>query len=373
MSAGVATAPRRAPASRALWIAAAVLAAFVVLALAADRLAPEPEGPRSSSYATAPAGAAAWASLLDRRGRRVVRLRDRPRAAVLDPGATVVALDPGALPGADRTALARFVRRGGRLVVAGEGSAVVAGALLARRPVRAGRGPRIAAPLVPAPEAPGTVRTAGRGAWTDPGQALPVLGGRDGDLVLLARAGRGTLVLLADASPLQNRLLGRDANAALGLALAPRGRPVAFVESVHGYGRATGLAALPSRWKALLIGLGLAAAVWMLAHARRFGPAETDGRPGPPPRRLYVDALGRTLGRTGDPARAAAPVHAAARRLVLARAGLPAGAGEQEVRTAAARLGLDDDEARTVAAPRLARGDVMTAGRALARLHGGGR
>ena len=37
-------------------------------------------------------------------------------------------------------------------------------------------------------------------------------------------AGRGRALLLADAAPLQNRLLGRADNAALGLALAGAGR-----------------------------------------------------------------------------------------------------------------------------------------------------
>ena len=357
-------------------LALAVVGLFAVVGIGGaiwSALVPEPSGPRSSSYATAPAGAAAFAELLERRGRQVVRRREAPHERRLDPRATLVALDPGSLAGEDRRAVARFVEAGGRLVAAGRGSEGLANELLDQPPERDAEGPRDGRPLVPVPEAAGTIRTAGDGRWRTSGEALPVVGGPDGDLVLTARSDRGQVVLLATASPLQNALLARADNAALALALAPRGRPVTFLESVHGYGRATGLAALPDRWKWLLAGLGLAGLVFLLARLRRFGPPEQAARDLAPPRRLYVEAVGRTLARTKDARTAAAPVAAEGRRLVIRRAGLPAQANAAEIRTAAERLGLDEDQARVVAEGPATRADVMAAGRALARLRGGVR
>jgi hypothetical protein len=122
------------------------------------------------------------------------------------------------------------------------------------------------------------------------------------------------VLLLARSSPLQNRLLGRADNAALGLALAGEaGRPVVFVETVHGYGLASGLAAIPDRWLWVLGGLLVAALTWMLARGRRLGPPERERRELPPPRRAYVEALGAALARTRSPQAAGEVVRSAIR------------------------------------------------------------
>ena len=143
-------------------------------------------------------------------------------------------------------------------------------------------------------------------------------------------AGRGRIALLADSSPLQNRLLGEADNAALALALSGRG-PLTFVESVHGYGPARGLAALPARFGWALIGLALAALVFMVARGRRLGPPEPERRDLPPPRRAYVDALAATMARGKEREEAVAPVRAEARRRLARRAGLGPQAGEDDV------------------------------------------
>ena len=122
----------------------------------------------------------------------------------------------------------------------------------------------------------------------------------------MRRAGRGRIVLLADSSPLQNRLLGEADNAAFALALSGRG-PLTFVESVHGYGPQRGLAALPARFGWALIGLLLAALVFMVARGRRLGPPERERRELPPPRRAYVDALAATMARGKEREEAVAP------------------------------------------------------------------
>ena len=57
------------PGQRALVVVALTLLAVNLLAYAVDALVPSPEGPRSSAFATAPEGVAAWADLARRSGR----------------------------------------------------------------------------------------------------------------------------------------------------------------------------------------------------------------------------------------------------------------------------------------------------------------
>ena len=306
-----------------------VLALNVVLVLV-DRLAPSPSGPESSSFATSPHGLAAYADLLRRAGHPVTRLRETPADAELDPGTTVVVLDPESPDESDAAALRRFAERGGRLLAGGALPDAWLAELVPAEPDWSGAPVRRSAALAPVPEVAGVgrVRAAGPGSWRETGEALAVLGDRRGALAAVATAGRGRILLLADASPLQNRLLGEADNAALGLALAgPRTRPVAFVESVHGYGAASGLAAIPAHWLAALAGFVLAALVLMVARGRRLGPPELEARELPPPRRDYVESLAAALARTKRPAESAEPVRAEVRERIARRAGLSADAG----------------------------------------------
>jgi hypothetical protein len=330
-----------------------------------------PGGPPSSSYATADDGLAAYAELLARHGHSVERLRVSLDRADLEPGATVVVADPrSGLTGDEASALAAFVRGGGRLVAAGAGAADLLEALPGGGPEWAAAGVRSAGPLVPAPEVAGvaTVETAGEGSWSSAGATLPVLGGPAGVLATVADVGAGRVVAIADASPLQNRLLDRADNAAFALAVAGAGRPIAFAEAQHGYGRRTGIGALPSRWRWALAGGFLAALVWMWSRGRRLGPADDVERTGAPPRRAYVDALAAGLARTHQPDVAMAPLQERARRRLAARAGLVSDAGERELREAAARLSLAPAEVEALFRPCHSDDDIVAVGRVMARL-----
>ena len=99
------------------WAAAALalVGVFFLLGLIADAFAPAPQGPAGSSYATSPAGAAAWAELLTRSGHPVVALRQTLDRASLPPSATVVVLGADSLSAAAGRNLDLFVRAGGRL------------------------------------------------------------------------------------------------------------------------------------------------------------------------------------------------------------------------------------------------------------------
>lgn len=329
-----------------------------------------PGGPTSSSYATAGDGLAAYAELLARHGHAVQRLRTSLDRATLDPAATLVLADPAVVTPEETQALARFVVAGGRLVAAGRDAAPVLATIPERGPEWDGAGVRSAQPVAPAPEVLGvtTVQSAGDGSWRQAGGTLPLLGDRDRLLATVAAVGAGRVVALADASPLQNRLLAQADNAAFALAIAGAGRPVAFAEAQHGYGRRTGLGAIPARWRWALAGGFLAALAWMWSRGRRLGPPDDIERPAPPARRAYVDAMAGALARTRQPDVVAAAIQHRARQRLAARAGLSAEATEADLRRVAGELHLPADQIESLFRPCRSEAEVVAAGTVLAQL-----
>ena len=188
-----------------------------------------------------------------------------------------------------------------------------------------------------------------------------------------ARADRGRRAgscCVADASPLQNRLLDEADNAALALGLAGPG-PVVFVESVHGYGDRppASRAARPLRLGADPARLSGAAADRRPLAAHRARPSRR-GAALPAARARYVDALAADAGPHARPHGGGRAVRAAARerlarRAALARATRTTRHGSTRPR---ARSGSTDDEARRCST---SDDDGIAAGRALARLSGG--
>ena len=347
---------------RLIVIGVAVLAVLVALRVAGEltRDDQRAQGPAGSSYAYGRYGASAYATLLQRSGhrgraRRAIGLRDLD----LDPRLTVVA------------ALARrdHARRCGR----------AAALRRARRQAR-GRGraqpgawlggvvpdpPRWASePLGVDARARAAARDRGRAhararasrvASSTAGSAVPAVGERDGACWRPSRAsGAGRAVLLADAAPLVNSRLARRDDAAFALAVAGPGRPVAFVESVHGYGRASGWGALPGRFRGALVLLGARRARRSCSRAgAASGPRSRGARAraarAPPTPRASPGAL-RALGPAGE---AIAPVVEEARSLLL----VPAGGGDDELLAAARARGAErgrgaGDRARRVRAVR---------------------
>jgi hypothetical protein len=280
------------------WLVAAGIVVAVLAGLwVVDRLTPAPRGPRSSSYATSPPGLAAYASLLEHYGRTVTRLRRPVADAPPSRRATLVVLDPGAVGAREARAIGRWVRGGGRLVA---GGAQPAPWLRAVQPDAPRWRPAPAGTVTLGRRVPGvtSVRTAEGGAW-GPRAGATLFGPNARGLLVSMRSGRGSVWLLADASPLQNRLLGQADNAALGLVLAGR-RPVAFLETVHGYGAARGLAGLPEPVQWALAGLLLAGLLALWSAGRRLGPPEDPAQAPPPARVEYVEALAGALARTRE-------------------------------------------------------------------------
>ena len=348
--------------------AVAVVVAVNLVTVAVDAFLPSPEGPRSSSFATSPQGMAAWAELLERSGVEVRRLRERPSDETLPSEGTVVMLDPESFTGGQARALRRFAERGGRVVAGGADPGDWLAELTdGKAPDWDGGGDADARVLVPTGAAQ-SLRTAEAGVWVDSGGSLPLAAGGDGPIAVAQEAGDGRIVLLADPSPLQNRLLDEADNAALALALAGDG-PVTFVETVHGYGTATGLAAIPARFGWGLILLGLSGLLLIVARWPRMGPPEPPEEPLFPPRRAYVDALAATLARSRDRRAAIDSVRSAARERLARRAALSRDANDETWAKAARAAGLGHDEARALV-DGAGDEDGIAAGRALAHLSG---
>jgi Domain of unknown function (DUF4350) len=280
----------------ALGVAACLVGFAIVLAIV-DRLSPEPKGPPSSSYATSPQGLAAYASVLQRSGHPVRRLRTRIADEPPPTNQTLIVLDAGVMEPDEAQAIGEWVRAGGELVAGGRGGAAWLDDVLSDAPAWDDGHGRVRRTLVPVAATTGVDEVlATGGGWRELGPALPVIGPADGPLLVTRRAGRGSVALLADATPLTNAALDEADGAALGVALAGgQGRTVAFLETVHGYGVSRGFGGLPGRVKWALIGLALTALLAVWAAGRRFGPPEDPDIEPPPPRVAYVDALAAAL------------------------------------------------------------------------------
>jgi len=331
--------------------------------------------PRSSSFSTGSTGVAAWAELLRRNGASTSAVRGSLDDEGLAVDSTLVVLDPDSVSGEEERAVRAFVDAGGRLVAGGASSTGLLSALLDRSPDWSPDGVRRVRPDGDAPEVDGidVVATEGDGSWEELGETEPILA--DGEVVVatVAEVGAGRVVMLADTSLLQNRLLDRADNAAFALQIVGDSTIVRLAEGQHGYGDATGLGAIPGRWKLALVGLSLASLVGAVAAGRRLGPPEDEARALPPPRRAYVDAMAESLERTRRPVEALAPLQAATRARLARRAGLRPDSSEEELRAGAIRLGWSATEVEALFAPTADDAAVMAAGNALARVTGGER
>jgi len=357
---------------RSPWAVVGVVAAAIVavnLGLRAlDQATRSPGGPASSSFATAPEGVAAYAELLRRFDRPVVRLREPPRDTKLDPRSTLVLLDARPVPAEDARAIEDFLRAGGRLLHGGEDPVwlrAIDDAIPSWQPTRVGRA--TAPPGAEGLERVRSVEADGVGLWrTTDGVLLQTPAGA---LAIERSLGQGEVVLLSTSSPLQNRLLAEADNAAFGLAAAgPVGRSVVFAESYHGYGAASGLEAIPSKWWWAFGGLCLAALTFAFARGRRLGPPELPGRELPPARVEFAEALAVQLAKT----RPRSEGVRTARRLVRDRLGrelrLPPGAEDDTIRAAAASRGFDPELVESALGSGSGESELLALGSALRRL-----
>lgn len=357
---------------RTLIVVAVIVGGIIILNLLANGVdraigGNTPGGVTGSSYATGGEGTAAYASLLQAFDHSVSQQRgslaDNPPA----PDETMVILDPSTLPVADTDTLLQFVTQGGRLVIGGQ-QPFYFRRLRDHPPQWSPTGRTEWTDIGSGLGEVHTIATAAQGSFIDPGSSTVLVGTSSRSLLTSERVGAGQILFLADASPLQNKYLGLDDNAAFGLALAgDPSRPVVFAEGVHGYGESRGFAAIPTRWKYALGMLLIAAVAYIWSRARRFGPPDRAARDLPPARAEYVRSLSTTLERTRDPVHSLEPVRQYTRARVAARAALPPTADDDDVERAARALGYPEDEIAALRMPPVDNAQTLALGRALAR------
>jgi hypothetical protein len=354
-------------------VIAAVIGGVIALNLAASGIdravgGSDPSGVPGSAYGTQADGLAGFASLVSHYGYPVTRSRGSILDASLDINSTVFVIEPEVLTDTDEAALLQFASAGGRLVIGGD-SPFYLHRFRDSPPEWSPVGARVYDDITARLGAVRRVETAGHGAWTSAGSGTALA--RSGDRILLTedRVGRGSIMFLADASPIENARLARADNAAFGLQLAgATPRPVEFIEGVHGYGETRGLDAIPRQWKIALLVLAAAAVVLAWSRSRRFGPPDRPARAFPPARAEYVQALAVSLERTRDPARALAPLQARARAQVARRAHLQPEASLEEIDRAAIALGYSEAERAALWHPATDDETALVLGRIAARL-----
>jgi hypothetical protein len=349
------------------WTLALLGAAAILnlLVLALNHYSRVPSGPAGSSFSTVPEGVAAYSDLLGRTGHPVSRLTDKGALDRMSGSQTLVIVGAAYLTATQIGALDSFVRGGGTLIVGVTGPEPWVSRLVPDGPTWKTTS---LGPVKPESELPQTagvheVVTAGAGAWGDTRGSVGVVGSKGGSLIAVAGLGNGSVELISDPSFLSNALLASADNAALALDLAgPDGRPVAFLETIHGFGEATGYGAIPVQWKLALVVLAAAALLLLVAKGRRLGSPEEQESAPYPARVEYVNSLGLTLSRTKDPRGALRPLGDGLRLAVRRRARLEA------LVKAGAQLGLDEAETRVLREGVNDSSDGITAAKALARL-----
>jgi uncharacterized protein DUF4350 len=325
------------PRAKRWWTVAGVAFAILVLMTSLNALGRAPGGPSLSANSTGGDGLAAWDELLATSGHPTGQVRDDLDHATLDPSTTVIAIGQ-LFTRKERVALRGFVNAGGVLVVGdleGEDALRAFGDRHAQWDPAGSVGFRLT-------DAPVTVRGDGFGSWAhSTGTPLTHAGARVGAVQL--SYGRGSVVALADPSPVTNAWLDRSGNAWFANRIVgDDGRRVAFAEHGHGYGTTTGFAALPARWKTAFWFAAVAALIAAWGAGKRLGPADPVLDAPRPERVRYVQAVASTLARTQDREAAAAPLRERAAAL-RARASGTAGLSPEDVAALDAPITDDDD------------------------------
>lgn len=355
---------------RAVAFAVAVVLAVEVVFLVTTLLRKPPRGPANSSYAAGHRGVRGFARLLEKGGHEVRRQRVPVDVERPDPADTVVVLEGETPSDKEVAALGEFVRAGGRLVVAGSEktdewlSAMVGG--LSR-----GSGLLACRPLANVAETRRVtyVESSGQAGWFNTGNAVPILGCNDSALAAVAALGEGRIVIVSDPAVFQNYLLGARENATFVLnAVGGVRRDVVFLENLHGFGAPSGLAAIPLQAQ-VAVGILLAAGAIALLSRRGLASGRVpDSEAADSPRSIHAEAVAERLA-AAPGSDAAKSVRAAASRAIADAAGLSANAGANELRAAAARLGLPADDVALVLQGGSDDASTVAAGRVLAACH----
>lgn len=221
--------------------------------------------------------------------------------------------------------LAAWVRRGGRLVLAGNAGVEVVERL--DLPAAAARGseaevrPRVRVPLV---DGVGRVDVGpGRAISGDP-RWVELCGDEAGAVLLAARVDQGLVLWLADAGALTNERIGQADNAVLALRLVSAAQPVWFDEYHQGFARGgSAFARLGPPGQAAVVLATAAVALILAGVSRRMGPPV----PAPAEQRArslaYIDSLAALYRRAGAHREALATLRDGLSRALVRRYGSP--------------------------------------------------
>ncbi|HEX2155130.1 MAG TPA: DUF4350 domain-containing protein [Acidimicrobiia bacterium] len=345
-----------------IWLAAAVLALNVVVWVV-SRFATDGgvSGPDGSSFVTTEMGSAATAGMLERLGYQVSRLRVPLDEAGLDPAGSLVIVDVGEseYSTSELNAVDRFLRDGGRVLVAGQAAMVER--LIDHPPEWQSDGASHAEMVgdVTGQASGSTVTLSGFGALEISGVDAPFLTAPDGTVVGSYRAvGQGVFLWLADSQPLHNDGIGRSGSAVAAVGMIDPVTTVAFDEFRHGFIEGGGiLAAIPPRVKVALFLGGVVTLLALIAYGRRFGPPYDIVRRLPPGREAYLDAVAGMMARSGETAEALAVIREEGRLRLRQRSeesdhSAVAGSAGLDEEAIDALLGNDDSDEALVAADR---------------------
>lgn len=333
------------------------------------------DGPAGSSYVTTARGTAAIAATLERIGIDVERRRSPLTGDALATTGTYVVVEAGSTGFSDGEigVLRRFVRDGGRVVVAGRPDQDLVDGLLGEAPRWEPNGlDTHDVWLPPAWSLPVTsLSGSATGSWAG-GEGAAAAGGGDRITVMTAVVGGGLVHLVADAGILTNEHIDQQDNAVWAGGLLENG-PVVFDEYRHGFteepvGQAG--AVIPPAWERSLPLLAVAVIVVLVAYGRRTAPIRPRAHRATPERIQYVEGLAGALRRAGRPGEAVEPTRRAALEMLARRTGLPPSPSEESVLSASRRVGLSEVQARALSRGATNGEEALEIDRALAMLRG---
>ena len=282
--------------------------------------------PSGSSYSRSEQGAALAATYLRGRGHVVQPLLTSSLAGVA-PRSVIFVISPPPFPEGAANARPlftvdeeRFIRAGGRVVLALDGSVP---SIELKELTRAAPWVRVHRdwPAVAQPQPSGPAMTLS-GPWLQ--QAYAVFTSSDQPVVARRPMGDGDVVAIASASILQNAHLKEGTNLAFLDSLVEGRHTVYFDEGVHGLGAQEGTTDLLRRWKLLpflssLLALTIAV---LIRNHRALGLPDRDEHAPPVDAVDLVDALGRLYARSLSDAEALGLHRDHLRRVVSEKTGL---------------------------------------------------
>jgi Domain of unknown function (DUF4350) len=326
---------------------------FVLSAVLAVFLSPsESDAKYATSYSAASEGAKATYLLLRESGYRAERWT-RPPAELSDARNTLLIIaDPSDIPAqADKSALEKFLRNGGELVLAGGLTPVfVSDVGPTRLPVP--MGPVKFAAQTPSPQGVNApeIELDTVASWIKPGPGIGLYGDAAQYTVMQYAHGSGTVLWLASSSLLSNAGLRQSGNLEFLLStIGSKSRRVLWDEYFHGH-RTTATAAMAHPQLSWLFGqLGLIAVAVLLTFSRRSGPRRAPR----PESRLSPLEYVRALGNLYEHARAAnIAVDVAYERfryVLTKRLGLgPSASRDELTRAVAERWAIDREDLRAL-------------------------